>query len=261
MTRTVDGRNPVQVARIWLVASPFIPVFTLFYTSQVVPDFFHQNCHIKTINFWSHPWWVVVILSRGRWRFATGPHWTISSHNTWHSWLTLHQFTYSKHLKTINSKHIQYDSLKSCVIYDPVTNIGLKAAEGALAIKGMLWRHGRFISVHTAHAFCLLIDLGIQIPNVNCSLACWTSPKRSWVSLCLSCLSPCWCCTNGTCPSNDLCSTMFNHVQSLYNCSSLILSLPWHAFQVATLQFYIVLLVSCSEVKNIKNWHQNKKTT
>ena len=30
------------------VGSLFIPVFTGFYISQVVQDFFHQQCHIKT---------------------------------------------------------------------------------------------------------------------------------------------------------------------------------------------------------------------
>ena len=158
-------------------------------------------------------------------------------------------------LKTINSKHIQYDSLKSCVIYHPVTNIGSKAAEGALAIKGMLWRHGRFISVHTVHAFCLLIDLGIQIPNVNCSLACWTSPKRSWVSLCLSCLSPCWCCTNGTCPSNDLCSTMFNPCITVHPWCCHCHGMPFRWLLFNFTSFFL------HRVKNIKNWHENKKMT
>ena len=34
---TVDGRNPAPVDR-W-----FIPLFTRFYTSQLVEDFFHQQ--------------------------------------------------------------------------------------------------------------------------------------------------------------------------------------------------------------------------
>ena len=36
-THTVDGRNPAPVSR------SFVPLFTKFYTSQVVQDFFHQH--------------------------------------------------------------------------------------------------------------------------------------------------------------------------------------------------------------------------
>jgi len=38
-TQTVDGQNPAPVDR------QFIPLFTGFYTSQVVQDFFHQQYH------------------------------------------------------------------------------------------------------------------------------------------------------------------------------------------------------------------------
>ncbi len=42
---TVDGRNPAPVDR-W-----FVPLFTGFYTSQLVKDFFHQQYIFPTIDF------------------------------------------------------------------------------------------------------------------------------------------------------------------------------------------------------------------
>ena len=40
---TVDGRSPAPVDR------QFIPLFTRFYTSQVVQDFFHQQYALKSL--------------------------------------------------------------------------------------------------------------------------------------------------------------------------------------------------------------------
>ncbi len=40
LVTTVDGRNPANQLR--LVVYPIIPLFTGFYTSQVVQDFFHN---------------------------------------------------------------------------------------------------------------------------------------------------------------------------------------------------------------------------
>ena len=47
---TVDGRNPAPVDR-W-----FIPLFTGFYTSQVVQDFLHQQYHYVKKNGWENRW-------------------------------------------------------------------------------------------------------------------------------------------------------------------------------------------------------------
>ena len=53
---TVDGRNPAPVHR-W-----FIPLFTGFFTSQVVQDFFHQQYHSGTLSLTSNSW---VPMARG----------------------------------------------------------------------------------------------------------------------------------------------------------------------------------------------------
>ena len=43
---TVDGRNPAPVDMV------SIPLFTWFYTSQVVQDFFHQQYHHWNVHIW-----------------------------------------------------------------------------------------------------------------------------------------------------------------------------------------------------------------